>query len=161
MWLIISLILVITILTGCGAKEEVTKNELETQINNVIDDIFSDLGNNTNYSTSTINDKSLDLPEELYSDDTKLVFQDDDDTYMVFTYSGETITGYSVYVLFDSEALAKVALEEYNKDPDEDVKKVYVDGNKVIIEYDESVYKDLTTSAVKYIYTKVDNKPNQ
>ena len=137
-------------LTGCGAQEKTTQNDIENQINSLIDDIFSET-DATNSSTSATTDKARDV-SDLYKDNT-LVFEDDDDTYMVFTYSGEKITGYSVYIVYESEEIAKLALNEYNLDPDEDVKRAYVDGNRVVIEYDESVYDDLTTTAVKFLYT--------
>lgn len=146
-------------LTGCGTQENVvTQKDVEQQVNNLIDMLLSDdeTENNTTAAVSTENNStetvSKSNPLKLYSDDTKIVFLEDD-TYMVFTYSGNEITGYTAYVLFDSAAEAQIALAEYNEDPDEDVKSIQANGSTVVLEYDESVYEGLTVDMIKLAYS--------
>jgi len=163
------------VLTGCGEQQEVNETDANKLAEEFVKAIMElDEGEESDASGEAVEgeyveDEDGDLKEEegeeeevtdpyagtlteVYSDDSTLIYKDED-AYMVFKHNGDEITGYSVYAEFDSEEEAKEALDEYNEDPDEDVINAYVDGNKVYLEYDKSVYEDLTLSTVKLMYT--------
>ena len=139
--LIISICLV---LTGCENKEVETSKNTTTE-NEAIKTNKTAENNNKNEETKTDIDLNI---EELYSDNSKLVYKNED-TYMVFTYSGEKITGFTAYEEYASAYAAQLALEEYNKDPDPDVAKVYLKGRYLVAEFKDSEYTTFSVSELK------------
>lgn len=96
------------------------------------------------------------------SDDTKYVLTVDNDgsdedeefspikTHLVYTYSGDTITGMITYMEFTDANTAKSALEVYqNMEDQTGVKNLSVNGKYVVIEMTEDQYADMTASDVK------------
>ena len=102
-----------------------------------------------NSSSNTIEDKTNDL--ELYSDDTKYVFQNDN-TIHVFYYEDDIITGYTSYVDYKSEELAKYAYDALEEDNVKDTKNYYVKGKYLVFEWNESEYSSLTVSNLHKTY---------
>ena len=146
----ILLILMCFILTGCGNKsEETSTNESNKNTQNNSTSIDTEI--KTNNNTTTQDKTSVDDVDivELYSDDSKLVFKSADTVYMVFTYSGDKITGYSTYADCGSVSGANAALIEYNKNPDEEVKRVYTKGQYFVAEFKESEYVGLSVSEIR------------
>ena len=71
-------------------------------------------------------------------------------THIVYTYSGDEITGMKAYYEFADEATAKKAFDYYNDaDSSEEFKEVALDGKYVILTANESDYENLTASDVK------------
>ena len=71
-------------------------------------------------------------------------------THMVYTYSGDTITGLKLYYEYADADTAKKALEEMKSAAgDEDLGDVVVEGKYVITTAPEEQYKDLTASDIK------------
>lgn len=141
-------------LTGCGAEE----TKYENIANAIVNEFFDE---NTKTAEVEGEDESYeqDSVKKIYEDNSKLIYQEGD-TYMVYTFSGDRITGYSAYTEFENVAAAQIALNEYNKDPDEEVRRAYIDGNKLYFEYDETVYGDLTVSEVKLTYSLLESFGN-
>lgn len=95
------------------------------------------------------------------SDDTKYVLTMDGDsseeeepspvkTHLVYTYSGDTITGMTTYMEFTDAATAKSALEVYKSMEDQTgVKNLSVNGKYVVVEMTEDQYNNMTASDVK------------
>lgn len=123
------------IMTGCVNKSVEVSNSTE-----------NDNSNEEEKNTSS----DLDDEIELYSDSSKIVFQNGN-AKLVYYYSGDKITKYESYLDYQSSTAAKYALSILEKDGD--IKKAYTDGRYLIIEYDESVYEDLTTTDVRTVYS--------
>ena len=71
-------------------------------------------------------------------------------THLVYTYSGDQITGLKLYYEYADEDTAKKALEEMKSAAgSEDLGEVVVEGKYVIATAPEDQYKDLTASDVK------------
>ena len=144
---ILSIVLCL-VLTGCGTEPAEKSQEVEDiKIEALGDDDLEDEDiedeEEAEYESSVT---------KLYEDDSKIVYQDGE-AIMEFTFNGEEITGYKVYTEFDTAEDAQLALDDYNEDPDEDISRAYVEGNKLYFEYDESVYGELTASEVKFMYS--------
>lgn len=100
------------------------------------------------------------------SDDTKYVltvetgdlYTDDDDsdevvpvkTHLVYTYSGDEITGLKAYYEFADDAAAKTAYDQYvEADLSNEYASIELDGKYVILTANASEYEDLTADDVK------------
>ncbi len=92
------------------------------------------------------------------SDDTKLVLTIDDveeeyegaeKAYVVYTYSGDKITGAINYVKFKDSEAAKSNIAIYKEAVGDEAKKVYANDSYLVIEMAEDSYKDTTASEVK------------
>ncbi len=71
-------------------------------------------------------------------------------THLVYTYSGDEITGLKAYYEYADNATAKVAAEYLKQNYDSDTQnKVTTDGKYVIFVASEEEYEDLTASDVK------------
>ena len=70
-------------------------------------------------------------------------------THIVYTYSGDKITGMFTYGEFKDEATAKNAFENYESVEDDSIKNVSLNGKYIVIESAEDEYKDLTPAEVK------------
>ena len=90
---------------------------------------------------------------ELYSDDTKYVFKKGA-VYMIYYYSGKKVTAYHTYTDYGTEEEANIALAEFEKD--KTMKKVYVKGQYLVIEYAESEYKDLNAIEIRSLYSDIE-----
>lgn len=112
--------------------------------------------------TSTLSDAYF------VSDDTKYVITVDGDeidaedeefvpvkTHVVYTYSGDTITGMTTYMEFADEATAKAALASYQEayadvDPSESgVASMSTNGKYLVVVATEDQYADTTVSDIK------------
>jgi len=71
--------------------------------------------------------------------------------HQVYTYSGETITGFKSYAEFDSADSAKKVYDNYKSSSEfsSEFKDIELDGKYVILTVPEEQYKDLTTSTIK------------
>ena len=124
---------------GCGKKDEETNNDNSTN------------NNGTNTQETTSNNGNDDYVFSFYSDDTKLVYESETSRF-VFFYSGEKITGYHLYVSYETPELAAYALKAINADNDDTIKKAYTKGKYLVVEYSESEYSDLTVDDVRIAY---------
>lgn len=92
---------------------------------------------------------------QLYSDDTKLVFNYNDSYSMVYYFSGEKITGLEFYYNYENietAAYAKSMLESEYTD-DDDVQSVTQNGKYLVVKFKPSAYEDMTTTTVKQLYS--------
>ena len=87
----------------------------------------------------------------LYSDDTKYVYESDNTTH-VFYYEGDTITAYHTYVNYKEEELAKYAYDAVTQETLDTVENYYVKGKYLVFEYKESEYIDLEPSKLDKTY---------
>ena len=132
---LLGLLIVVSLfmVTACGKEKDNEENNGE------------DIGSITNEDD---NNEYEDL--ELYSDDTKLVFARADGK-VVFYYSGNEITGETAYFNYQSNALAKIALNTLEKN--ENIANTYVQGKYLVVEYNENQYGTLTLEDVKLTYS--------
>ena len=128
-------------LTACGKDENNNnsneKNQEQGEVNN---------GENNEEALKDI---------ELYSDDTKMVFKIED-IEAVYYYEGETITAYHAYAKYPTVADANIALAAAKQEENETIDKAYVKGTYLVIEYNKSLYENLTTSNVRLLYSALE-----
>ena len=127
-------------LTACGKDENNNsneKNQEQGEVNN---------GENNEEALKDI---------ELYSDDTKMVFKIED-IEAVYYYEGETITAYHAYAKYPTIADANIALAAAKQEENETIDKAYVKGTYLVIEYNKSLYENLTTSNVRLLYSALE-----
>ena len=127
------------LMTGCGNNSDDT-NENNNK-NNIEEN--GEQGGNSSSSDDIV---------DLYSDNTKYVFEFSNTKY-VFYYSGEEITGYETYVKYEDAATANFAYNLYKQDENENVKNAYVKGKYLVFEWDKNEYEDWTTSEIKATYS--------
>ena len=133
------------LLIGCGKKPDTIKPDTIKEDDN-------QKVNNDKKSNVSSNDIVIEDDLQLYSDDTKLVFQESNITY-VFYYSGDKITNMVTYINYENEVTANYARELLNGESS--IKKAYVEDKYLVVEYNESEYKDLTVNGVKAAYSLV------
>ncbi len=133
--LFLCLVLVMLVLaTGCGNKKV------------IIDDKDEKTTNSSSSTTTT------DSEIELYSDDTKIVFKNGNNK-VVFYYKGDKITAYHAYLDYGTKANAELVLKALDNEADDSIKKAYVKGRYVVVEYKEEEYENLTVSEVRTVYS--------
>lgn len=141
------LILIIFLMTftllGCGKEsnkkeEKITRDEIEKLIND--------------------SDTSSDSEINLYSDDTKIVFENGN-SKLVFYYSGNEITAYHSYIDYGDSVTAKYALKVLENG--DNIDKIYTKGKYLVIEYDKSQYETLTLDEVKLTYSYLEELKKQ
>ena len=127
-------------LTACGKDENNNSNENNQEQGEV---------NNGENNEEALKDI------ELYSDDTKMVFKIED-IEAVYYYEGETITAYHAYAKYPTIADANIALAAAKQEENETIDKAYVKGTYLVIEYNKSLYENLTTSNVRLLYSALE-----
>ena len=70
-------------------------------------------------------------------------------THIVYTYSGDEITGMKTYVEYADAATAQKAFDEMKAAGEEDVERAEVNGKYIVLTNEESDYEDMTASDVK------------
>ena len=70
-------------------------------------------------------------------------------THLVYTFSGDEITGLKGYYEYDNVEKAEAAYNYLVENQKDDFKSIVLDGKYVVVEADESEYEDLTTEDVK------------
>lgn len=70
-------------------------------------------------------------------------------THLVYTYSGDNITGMFTYLEFADEATAKAALNYYKQADQSGVKSISTNGKYLVVEMTEDQYSDMKASEVK------------
>ena len=87
---------------------------------------------------------------ELYSDDTKIVFNFNDIYQIVYYYSGNEITGLEWYYNYEDRTTASYAIASIKAGlNDTDVESVTQNGKYVVVKFKESEYEGLTLEQVK------------
>ncbi len=127
------LFLMMLFATGCGKTTEDDINEY----------------GNPEGTNETVNSNDNDKIE-LYSDNTKMVFQNGTSS-LVYYYEGDKITGYHAYIDYGNAATANYVLSMLDKD--ESIAKAYTKGRYVVIEYAESEYENTTTDEIRLLYS--------
>ncbi|MBR6034285.1 MAG: hypothetical protein IKP28_06145 [Clostridia bacterium] len=147
---IISVALVI-LLAGCGA--EVENPTISESVTADIDATEEEIEQKAYSQVTPTSDEGKEAIQdlELYSDSTKIVFANGQ-TKMVFTYNGDEITGYMVYIDYENATTAAYALTLIDGE-DDSIEKAYVSGNYLVIEYAKSEYENLTVDDVRRAYS--------
>ncbi len=156
-----TVVLCLSVLSGCGISKKILSVEEKAQ--EIIDKTTNDDGTDKNTTGDTNTDSSTESNAdqiELYSDSTKIVFQSGN-IKMVYYYSGNTITAYHAYVDYGDSATANYALAAANASKDESIKKAYVKGKYLVIEYAESNYENLTVEDVRKLYSALEEIKKQ
>ena len=104
------------------------------------------------------------------SDNTKYVVTVDDSasssdgapvkTHYVYTYSGDKITGATIYLEFTNEATAKTALDAVKEESEGVAKSVSVNGKYIVAEMTEDQYSDMTLSEIKAAFEESEDTDN-
>lgn len=126
-------------LTGCGEEEPQDINDLLNGGGS------SEKGNNDN-ADDEIN---------LYSDNTKMVFDFSGIYKIVYYYKGEKITGLEYYYNYESKEVAKLAVTSLKTQytEEDNIDSITQKGGYVIIKFKEEEYKDTTVQEVKDTYS--------
>ena len=70
--------------------------------------------------------------------------------YTIYNHDGTNITGVKSYIDYATNEEAKTELAEINKENlDANVKDVYVEDNRIVIDYEEEMYKTLTLKEIQ------------
>ncbi len=135
----------IFVLAGCGSDKVDNTNE-------VVNDNTS-----ANVSENKTSNNASDIVE-LYSDDTKIVFKQANNSSIVFYYEGNTITGYELYLNYEDPTTASVAYTVLQKDHSayENVESISQKGQYVIIKYNNDAYSGYTLEEVKMTYAALE-----
>lgn len=88
--------------------------------------------------------------KELYSDDSKLVYESKQIKLVFYYDKNENITDYLVYNDFIYLEQASKAFDEYEKD--ENMEDVSLDGRYIVIKYKKEYFKDMKVEDVKDSY---------
>jgi hypothetical protein len=107
-------------------------------------------GKNGNTNVENGNNTTNDV--QLYSDDSKYVFEYDN-TKHVFYYSGDTITAYHTYVKYDTEELAGYAYKLLKIEDFPNATKYYQNGKYIVFEWKSEEYNNMTASEIKIAYS--------
>ena len=89
----------------------------------------------------------------MYSDDEKLVFENEVVKY-VFYYKGDKVIAYHTYIDYKDSQKAQAAKEEISKNKEDIINKVYTNGKYVVIEYNEKAQEDMSISEIKETYSR-------
>ena len=138
-------------LVGCGQKEEdknvnndVKQDEVKTNNNSDNSNTQSEIPNNTTQN------EAPDI--ELYSDDTKIVFKNDQGM-AVYYYKGKEITGSHLYIDYGTEEAAKIALSVLNTEENETIESAHTEGKYLVIVYKKSTYDTLNVDTLRLVYS--------
>lgn len=143
----VMLIAGVFLLTGCG-NEELENNNTNNQQEN----------NNNNNDNNNDNTSEIDILE-LYSDDTKIVY--DMSVYkLVYYHNGTDITGLEWYYEYPSVEYANVAVATIEAEAEDTVKSVKQNGKYVVVEFSEEEYKDMTLEEVRETYSYLEEVYN-
>jgi hypothetical protein len=126
------------ITTACGTETNNNKGEENTN-------------SNTNTETSE-SEKTVYDDIELYSDDTKYVFEMGNTKY-IFYYSGDEITGYTTYTEYEDAETANAVYSLLKKEDLTGVDKYYTKGKYIVYELNKSEYEDMKASDIKLAYS--------
>lgn len=97
------------------------------------------------------------------SDNTKLVYNvgkeiygglyDSTEIYMVYNYSGDTITKLTTYYGYENEEMAKAAADKYADifKPGDEIEEVKIDGRFICLTAKPEIYEGTTVDSVKTI----------
>ena len=132
---------------------------------NLNDDEDEDDNNKPSIIQDTQNSNDSNIDDSYFvSDDTKYVltingdyFEDEDGgapsavkMHEVFEYSGDTITGVTIYLEYTDAATAKIAFDYYSSEGiDESTDNVYVNDRYLVAEISQEFYEDLTVDEVR------------
>ena len=136
---VLSLFLVV----GCGSKNTTAENATSSNKDNDVVDNNKDT--DTNKDDDNIN-------IDLYSDDTKIVFASGEGK-LVFYYEGDKITAYHAYIDYGSASLAQTAYTALNANEEDNIKKAYVKGHYLVVEYEDSEFEGLSLEDIRKSYS--------
>ena len=120
--------------------------------------IFVGCSKNTSNTNNNVNDNSDKTTEsnvveskkiDLQSDDEKIVFQISNMKY-VFYYIDNNITGFETYIDYNSNEIANKMIENINA---ENIDKLYVKDNYVVIKWNQSEYENMSLEDIKKSYS--------
>ncbi len=140
-FILLIILLVATVgITGCGD-------------NNL--DPLKDLENYNNDNNDNNNNNDDDFNINLYSDDTKLVYDFSGIYKIVYYYSGDTITGLEYYYDYESAEMANIAIAGIKStySSEDNIKSIDRKGSVIIIKFKEEEFEDLTVEEVKRTYS--------
>ena len=139
---IISALLIAVSLTACQKTKEDTPITTEN-----VQDILSDVEAPHPEEYASI---------EFESNDKQIIFQRGGNT-VVYKRDGDTITGFSTYIDYDTPAKANDALQALQERNDSSVEKAEVNGKYLVITYSEKTYEGLTVDDIVDSYESVAN----
>lgn len=140
-------ILLSFIIVGCGNNGAIDNDESND--------------NNENINENTNVEETIDN-FNLYSDDTKIVFNYMGVYQIVYYHTGDTITGLEWYYNYENSETASymVAGIKASIDEDDNVESVKQKGKYVIVKFKEEEYKDMSLEQVKQSYSYLEEVKN-
>ena len=148
-------------LAGCGNKEKEEAKVVPSESN-------VEQTRSTEEIVQEAKDVVEELPEEtvagyqealqdiqVTSDNNKLVFQQGENMTAVYYHDGTKITGYEAYIDYDSPELAHAAKIEADKEKEDDVESIKVEGSRIVVKFKESAYEDTTLEELKQSYAVI------
>lgn len=117
--------------------------------------------NNENINENTNVEETIDN-FDLYSDDTKIVFNYMGVYQIVYYHTGDTITGLEWYYNYENSETVSymVAGIKASIDEDDNVESVKQKGKYVIVKFKEEEYKDMSLEQVKQSYSYLEEVKN-
>ena len=91
---------------------------------------------------------------EAFSDDTKIVFKDNNSTH-IFYYDKDIITSHITYIDYATNAIAQAAYEATKLNSNSMVKRAYVNGKYLVFEWKESEYNNMTVEKIRLSYSNM------
>ena len=144
------LVFMVLFVVGCGKKETDENNNDNTNNNNQTEvEEKTQNGNNTSYDEI-----------ELYSDDTKIVFKTEQGR-AVYSYEGQKITDYRVYIDYTTPSNANIALSVLNQEENETIESAHVEGRYLVIVYKKSTYESFTVDTLRMVYSYLEEMKKQ
>ena len=113
------------------------------------DDVIDNNNSNDNDGGEIVEEKGAFDELDLYSDDTKVVFESGL-TRLVFYHDGTVITAYHAYIDYTDNESAEYALSALNKELS--IKKAYTKGRFLVIEYADEEFEGYTLEDVELAY---------
>lgn len=139
--IIFSLLLIFMCFTLVGCTKEKTDE----------DDILNQFNDNQQDNKEDEEDYKIDL----YSDNTKMVFDFSGVYKIVYYYNGDKITGLEYYFDYQDKSTAKYAVTAIKSqyEAEDNIKSVEQKGQYVIVKFTEEEYKDTTVEEIKQTYS--------
>ena len=149
----IMLLIMCMILTACEKKDilGIIGEKTNTISNETQEEIIENAIKENNIIENTVAEiEEVEGEEiELISNDSQIVYKNQDNVYTVYTYSGEYITGLYTYVDCETVGGAEKALVEAESEPDPSIERMFVKGKYLVFEVKDNDFKDVKVNDLK------------
>ena len=156
-------------LVACG-EENLTNNEIEKEQSSETE-VVKETENNVEKETEELEESFEDIYNALSDEEKEKIASSVDDVAMIkegnnfiwnisdgmiakYYTNGSEVTGYEITVVYETneEAIAAKTEYELDPDPDDNIESLTVDGNKLLVVYNEAEYEDMTYDELEELY---------